>query len=115
MSIALSFVSPAIAWGMGAAVVAVFCEYLYKVLPGPWWHYIWLWAPLQTAVGYGVYRLVTIPNTSLLDAFILWSFSTMFTRIVVSVFVLGETVKTGTWYALVLLVMARIAQTYWGK
>jgi hypothetical protein len=41
----------------------------------------------------------------------LWAFSTTAMRVVVSVLVLSE----GTWFALGLLTMARIAQSFWGR
>lgn len=107
--------SPATLWGLAAAVPAVLAEYLYRTMTGTWWHYLWLWVPIQTAIGYAVYRLVTIPHTSLIDAFVVFAFSTTALRVFVSVVVLGDPVKGGTWFALGLLVMARIAQTSWGR
>ena len=106
---------PATWWGLGAAVPAVLAEYLYRVLPGPWWTYLYLWVPIQGTIGYCIYRLVTIPATSLLDAFVIWAFSTTFMRVVITVLALRDQVKGGTWFALGLLVMARIAQSFWGR
>lgn len=83
------------------------------MLPGPWWHYLWAWVPLQTAVGYCVYRLVTVPGTNLLEAFVIWSFSTIVLRISVSVVLLNDPVSRGTWAALGLVIMARVAQNTW--
>jgi hypothetical protein len=118
----LNFFGPAAVWGLGAALPAVTAEYLYRTmnhgtwwLQGPWWHHLWLWAPLQLSIGYCVYRLVTIPQTSLLDAFVVFAFSTTALRVFVSVVVLGDPVKGGTWFALALLILARIAQTWWGR
>lgn len=107
--------NPATFWGLAAAVPAVTAEYLYRTLPGPWWHYIYLWVPMQLAIGYCIYRLVSIPQTSLLDAFIVWAFSTTVMRVFITVVLLGDSVKPGTWFALGLLIMARIAQAYWGR
>ena len=100
---------------MGAALPAVTAEYLYRTVEGPWWKYLWLWTPLQLAIGYCVYRLVTIPQTSLLDAFVVFAFSTTALRVFVTVAVLGDPVKGGTWFALALLILARVAQTWWGR
>lgn len=111
----LSFVSPAAWWGIAAAGPAVLNEYLYRTLEGPWWKYLWLWAPTQLAISYCIYRLVTIPNSSLLDAFVIWAFSTTAMRVVISVVFLGDVIKGGTWFALALLCMARVAQTFWGR
>jgi hypothetical protein len=36
-------------------------------------------------------------------------------RVFVSVVLLGETIKGGTWFALGLLIMAKLAQTFWGR
>lgn len=109
--------SPAVLWGMCAAVPAVTAEFLYKVWPvgWPWWWGLPAWAPIQLAIGYSVFRLVTIPNSNLLDAFIVFAFSTTALRVFVSVVVLNQDVRGGTWFALVLLIMARIAQTFWGR
>lgn len=100
-------------WGFAGASVAILCEYLYRVLPGSWWSYLWAWIPLQVGVGYCVYRLVTAPGTSLLDAFVVWTFSTIVLRIIVSVALLHDKVPNGTWAALALIVVARIAQVSW--
>ena len=111
----MSFFGPAVLWGLGAALPAVFAEFLYRRWDAPWWHGLHWWIPLQLAIGYCVYRLVTIPQTSLIDAFIVFAFATTFLRVFVTVAVLGDPVKGGTWFALALLILARIAQTYWGR
>lgn len=110
-------ISPAVIWGLSAAVPAVLAEYLYKTWPvgTPWWQGLWMWVPLQMSIGYAIYRLVTTPDTTLLDAFVIWAFSTTAMRVVVSVGILGETVKGGTWFALGLLIMANVAKTFWGR
>lgn len=108
-------VSQATLWGLAAAVPAVVAEYLYRTVPGPWWHHLYLWLPLQLSIGYCIYRLTTIPNTALLDAFVVWAFSTTFMRVFISVVLLHDTIKGGTWFALGLLFMARIAQSFWGR
>jgi len=107
--------APVTLWGLGAALPAVLAEYLYRTIQGPWWHYLYLWVPLQMSIGYCVYRLVTVPQTSLIDAFIVFAFSTTALRVAVTIAVLGDPVKGGTWFALALLIMARIAQTFWGR
>jgi hypothetical protein len=107
--------NPAVLWGLAAALPAVLAEYLYKTLDGPWWKHLYLWVPLQLSIGFCISKLVRLPNTSLMDAFVFWAFSTIFMRVLVSVFFLGENVKLGTWYALGLILMARIAQTFWGR
>jgi hypothetical protein len=107
--------SPITIWGLGAALPAVLAEYLYRTIEGPWIKYLWLWLILQTAIGYCVYRLVTIPSVSLIDSFIVFAFSTTALRVFVTVVILGDPVKGGTWFALALLIMARIAQTFWGR
>ena len=107
--------NPAILWGLVAAVPAVLAEYLYRVLPGPWHHYLYLWVPIQLAIGYSIFNLVRIPNQSLLDSFVIWAFSTTAMRVLISVIFLGETIKGGTWFALGLLIMARVAQSFWGR
>ena len=109
------YLNPATFWGLTAAVPAVLAEYLYRTLPGPWWTYLYLWVPLQLCIGYSIYRLVTIPQTSLLDAFIVWSFSTTAMRVLVTVVILQDTIRTGTWIAFGLVVLARISQTWLGR
>lgn len=100
-------------WAFGGASIAILCEYLYRVLPGSWWDYVWAWVPLQCAIGYCVYRLVTTPGTSLVDAFVVWTFSTIVLRVIVTIGLLGDPVKPGTWAALGLVFLARIAQVTW--
>lgn len=109
--------NPTIYWGLAAAVPAVVAEYLYKTWPlgTPWWHGLWMWVPLQLAIGFCIFKLVSAPNTTLMDAFCVWAFSTIAMRVLVSVFVLEEVVKGGTWFALALILMARVAQTFWGR
>ena len=108
-------VSPATLWGLTAAVPAILAEYLYRTLPGPWHHYFYIYAPISLTISYSIYRLVTIPQTTLLDAFIVWAFSTTFLRVVVTVVFLGDKVKEGTGFALSLLILARVAQARWGR
>lgn len=110
------------AWfGLAAAIPAVLAEYLYRTLPGTdgsfggWLKYIWIWIPFQLAIGFFIYKLVNVPNTTLLDAFIVWAFATTFMRVLMTVFILGDPVKGGTWFALALLVLANVAKTFWGR
>lgn len=111
------FSAPAALWGLGAAFPAVLAELIYKKWPTewPWWYGLPLWIPIQLAIGYCIFRLVTIPNNTLLDAFVIWAFSTTFMRVFISTVILGESIKGGTWFALGLLIMAKIAQTFWGR
>ena len=111
----MNLIGPATLWGLVAAVPAVLAEYLYRVLPGPWHHYLYLWVPIALTVSYGICQLVRIPNQSILDSFVVWAFSTTAMRVVVTVAFLGDNVKAGTWFALGLIIMARIAQTFWGR
>lgn len=114
----LTMLSPAAFWGLAAAVPAVVAELCYKKWPDewPWWWGLPAWVPMQLAIGYCIFRLVTDKSAAtLLDAFVIWAFATTLMRVFVSVFVLGETVKGGTWFALGLLIMAKIAQTFWGR
>lgn len=107
--------APATLWGLTAAVPAVLNEYLYRMWGSPisWWFPIFLGC--QLTIGYSIFRLVSIPQQSLLDSFMFWAFSTTFMRVFVSTVLLQENVKPGTWFALGLLLMARIAQTFWGR
>lgn len=112
----MEMISPATYWGIAAAIPAVLAEYSYrKIGPGVWINYLWLWLPIQLAIGYCIYRLVTIPNVTLIDAFVVWAFSTTAMRVVLSIFVLGDNVGRGTWVALILLVLARFAQGAFGR
>lgn len=114
----MSFFSPAMIWGLGAAFPAVLAEFLYRRWPNdwPWWYGLPVWLVLQLSIGYCIFRLVRDASAgTLLDAFVVWAFATTSMRVFVSVVLLGETVKGGTWFALGLLVMAKIAQTFWGR
>lgn len=106
------FLSSTALWAMTGAGLAVMCEYLYRVVHKPWHEMLWLWMPLQTFIGYTVYRLVTMPHTTLIDAFIYWSFSTVAARVFVTLALLHDPVSTGTWVALGLLICARCAQQF---
>jgi len=105
-------VSPAILWGLGAGIPAVLAEYLYRTLPGPWHHYLWLWVPIQMLIGYSIYRLVTIPGSSLLDAMVIWAFCTAGLRIAASLY-LGDNIRTGTWIAFGLVMLATLVKHFW--
>jgi len=100
-------------WALAGATIAIGCEYLYRTLPGSWLSYLWAWVPLQVGIGYCVYRLVTAPGTTLLDAFVLWTFSTILMRAAVTTLLLNDVVAPGTWFAIALMVLARISQLYW--
>jgi hypothetical protein len=93
--------------------MAVGAEYLYRTLPPPWWHYLWLWVPMQVAIGYCIYRIVTQPGVPLIGALVLWSFAVIGTRVFVSLFLLHDRIPNGTWAALALMVAARLAQSFW--
>lgn len=111
----VGLLSPATLWGLTAAIPAVLAEYLFRTLPGPWIAYWYLWTPIALTISYSICQLVRIPQTSLLDAFVVWAFSTTAMRVFVTVVFLQDGVKAGTWFALALLVLARIAQAYWGR
>lgn len=109
---------PAVVWGLMAGVPAISNEYLYRVLAargGSFFDLWWVFLPSQLLIGYSVWRLVTVPTLTLLDAFVVWALCTTVLRVLVSVLLLHDMVKPGTWFALGLLVMARIAQAYWGR
>lgn len=118
MTALFSLLSPAAFWGLAAAVPAVIAELIYKKWPEewPWWWGLPAWIPIQLAIGYCIFRLVTDKSAAtLLDAFVIWAFATTAMRVFISVAILGENVKGGTWFALGLLIMAKIAQTFWGR
>lgn len=100
-------------WSIAGGIVAVLCEYLYRTLPGPWHHYLYLWIPMQVFIGYVVYRIVQAPGTSLLAAFVVWSCATLTCRVLLCVVVLQDKVALGTWIALALIILARISQQVW--
>ncbi len=110
--------SPVTFWGLSAGVPAVLAEYLYRIFARngfPWWYGLPVWVPMQLLIGYSIFRLVTVPNTTLLDAFVVWALSTTLLRVFASVVLLQDNVQSGTWFALGLLIMARIAQSFWGR
>ena len=108
-----NFLASAALWGLLGAIPAVMAEYLYRTLQGSWISHLYLGVPLQLSIGYCIFKLVTMPNTSLMGAFAIWSFSTIALRVFVSVALLHDDVKPGVWFALGLVIMARIAQNYW--
>lgn len=104
--------SAATFWSLAAAAVAVACEYAYRTLGSPF-HYWYLFLPAQCFIGYSIYKIVTVPGTPLVGALIVWSFATIFMRVFVSAVVLRDAITPGVWAALVLLLLARVTQTYW--
>lgn len=100
-------------WAFASAAIAVGAEYLYRTLPGSWGRYLWLWIPMQLAIGYGICHLVRTPGVPLVGALIMWSFAVIGLRIFVSTVLLHDHVAPGTWCALGLLILARIAQSTW--
>lgn len=117
----IATISPAAWYGLAAAFPAVLAEYLYRSLPGTdgtfhgWFKYFPIWLVLQLTIGFFIYKLVSVPGSSLLDAFVVWAFSTTLMRVFVTVVFLGDPIKGGTWFALGLLTMAKVAQTFWGR
>ena len=100
-------------WAFAGAGAAVMLEFIYRKLPGPFWSFWWAVIPANVLISYTVYKLVTTPGATLIDAFIVWSFSTICLRVVVTIFFLNDTVHTGTWMALAFLLAARLTQTFW--
>lgn len=99
-------------WALAGAGAAVLLEYLYRTMPGSFWSFWWVIVPVNVLISYSVYRLVTTPGASLVDAFIVWSFSTVTLRVVITIFLLDDVVRPGTWVALGLLICARCAQSF---
>ena len=104
--------NPAVLWGLGAGVPAVVLEYLYRTLPGPWSASLWLYAPMQLFIGYSIYRLVTTPGVTLLDALVVFAGATAALRIAAT-YALGDTIRASTWAAFALVMLANIIRTYW--
>ena len=105
-------INPAILWGLGAGVPAVVLEYLYRTLPGPWWSHWWIWAPLGGLIQYSIYRLVTVPGVTLLDALVVFAGCTAGGRILAT-YLLGDTIRNGTWVAFGLVMTANLVRAYW--
>jgi hypothetical protein len=88
-----TLLAPATLWGLAAAVPAVALEYLFRRLDGPWHSYWYIFIPAACFINY--------------------AFSTTISRICLSAFVLGDQVGPGSWFAVALLLMARIVQVGW--
>lgn len=108
-----TLLAPATLWGLAAAVPAVTLEFLFRKLPGPWHSYWYVFIPAACFINFAVCQLVRQPGLNLIDAFIVFAFSTTLSRTLISVFVLGDHVGPGSWFALGLLLMARVAQVGW--
>lgn len=106
------FLNTTALWAMTGAGIAVALEYTYRIHTGSFLSMLWWVLPANVLISYTVYRLVTAPHTTLIDAFIYWSFSTVVARVFVSVALLDDPVKAGTWVALGLLICARCAQQF---
>ncbi len=100
-------------WSIMAAILAVLAEYLYRTIPGPWINHLWLWTPIQLAIGFCICQLVRTPGVPLVGALIIWSLCIIGLRIFVSAVLLHDTISIGTWVALCFMVAARFAQTIW--
>lgn len=100
-------------WSFIAALCAVGAEYLYRRLSGSWISHLYLWIPIQLLIGYCIYRLVSAPNTPLIGALIMWSFTVIGLRVFISAIILKDIVPVGTWVAVGLMIMARVAQAVW--
>jgi hypothetical protein len=109
----MTLLNPLTYWGLAAGIFAVSAEYLFRRLDGTWIDNWYIFAPLALLINYCVCQMVKQPSTSLIDAFIVFALSTTVTRVFVTVTLLDDVVKAGTWFALGLLLMARIAQMYW--
>lgn len=107
--------APSTVWSLCAATIAVALEYCYRTLPAPWLSpsYLFVFVLAQCMIGLSIYKIVNEPGTSLIGALVVWSFATIFMRVVVSVIFLGDHVSPGTWCAVVLLLLARCAQAFW--
>ncbi len=108
--------NPATLYGLMAGSAAVFAEYLYRQLDGTtgaWVDTLPMWILLQLTISYGIYKLVNIPGLTLIDSLIVFSSSTILLRVLLTLFVLGDTVRVGTWIALGLLLLARVVQSLW--
>lgn len=104
--------NPTIA-ALAAAFVAIGVEYLYRVLPGPWIHYLWLWIPCQLFIGFAICTLVRVPGLPLIGAFVTWSFCTLIARVAVTTTLLHDKVSPGTWVAVALIFLAKLTQQVW--
>jgi len=82
-------------------------------MPGGWFNNLHYYLPLQLMVSYCIYKLVTEPETSLVEAFVVWAVSTTVARTFLSVVILHDEIRAGTWFALVLILLAKVSQTYW--
>lgn len=97
---------------LAGAGTAVTLEYLYRT-HSSFWSLWWAVIPANVLISWTVFKLVTTPGASLIDAFIVWSFSTVTLRVVITMFLLDDVIRPGTWAALMLLIAARCAQQFW--
>jgi hypothetical protein len=110
-----TFFAPSTLWSLGAALLAVVLEYCYRTFPAPWENPIYLafFLVAQCVIGLAIYKIVNTPGVPLVGALIVWSFATIFMRVVVSSVFLHDKISPGTWCAVLLLLVARFAQTFW--
>lgn len=100
-------------WGLGAGLPAVVAEYLYRTLPGSWFSHLYIWLPIQLLIGYSIYRLVNSPGVTLLDSLVVFAFCTASFRLFTSIVLLDDTIRTGTWIAFGLVMLANLVKVYW--
>ena len=99
-------------WPLAAAFTAVGLEFFYRTHPGDFWRFLWLTAPGNIFIGYAVYRLVTVPGLSFINAFIIFGMCTLGSRVLITLFLLRDPVSKGTWVALGLVILANIAKAW---
>lgn len=106
-------ISPTTLWSLTAAVPVMITEYMFRTQQTDWLHNLHYYLPMQLMVSYCVYRLITEPGVSLIEAFVVWAITTTVTRVILSYFILGDVITPGTWFAVALIIMAKVAQNFW--
>ncbi len=109
--------SPAIVFGLIAGTGAVLAEYLYKVWPmgKPWTDGLLMWVPIQLVIGYCIFRMVTAPGATILDAVIVFALATAVLRVILTLFILHQPVPLATWVGFGLVVLANFIKPIMAK
>lgn len=99
-------------FGLLSGVAAVTLEWRYAISPTFWtWRVIGWVLVCQPIIAYSIYRLVKA-SPNLIVAIVVFSFSTLCLRTILTLTIQRQNISTGTWVALGLLVLSQLARRF---
>jgi hypothetical protein len=98
-------------FGFIAGLIAVFLEYRYATYASFWSWDVLPYTALSLIIPYCVFRMVKA-SPNLIVALVVFSFSTVFLRVIVTLTIQRQQVTPGTWAALGLLLLSQFARRW---